>query len=102
MNLKQLKDTLNKVKDDSVLERFAFATCLSTEDPTQDFGLIFRMESGSSDERGMDARCEAFLYSREGKRLANGIIKPLNRDHKLLNKVDRNPDAYEYDEVPDW
>ena len=95
LNLKELKDLLNKV-DDKLLQRFAISHDLGVEDGCGEFALIFG-NFGDDEE----AKLLGFYSTEEYEKLKAGLINYLNRDVIEIAKAKIDPD-YPDEVIEDW
>jgi len=100
LNLKQLKDELNKLPDE-VLSHFSITHSGMTENPEAKFSLIFTAEEEGSDEWD---KCLNFLNNASMKKIDKHLITYLNKDLKDMKDedgFDKKIEDGKYEEV-DW
>jgi len=99
MNLKELRDTLNKIQTKH-LESFAITTDFCTEDPEGKFDTIFKMNDDATDDEKRE------LYgSEELKEIRERLLAPLNKEAIQLVTAQLDEEQFERfseDIEPDW
>ena len=100
MNLKELRDALNKLPE-KVLDRFAIAPDFCIEDPEGKFGLIYIQYEDATDEE-----CLKLYDEKSMKEIEKRLVNFLNSDANKFSICKLDKDMLErYSEdgsEPDW
>lgn len=92
MNLKELRDNLNQIKDEKYLEDTAIALDFATsESPSQEFGLMTHFGNNFEDEGDLYARKESKIENE----IVDRLVAFLNKD---LKQAKIRPEEEGYDE----